>query len=233
MADREGVVLASVPGLAGRAKVGVEECRAALKRFQMPDEDSSSKVCEGRRIEPIEGGWRLINHIKYRDLKDSESEKERKAQWWRENRGKHPQTEEALDEKLAKLANPSANSTKLASLAISSSSKRSTPLAPSDEKTPHPLVPASSPNLVSLPKVTWTESGGFDVDPRVLEGWQKACPALDLATEIAKAHAWVIGNPKNRKSNWQRFLTSWVLRAQDRAPARGRDDPRDKFAGAI
>jgi len=35
---------------------------------------------------------------------------------------------------------------------------------------------------------------------------------------LASAAAWLVANPKNVKSNYARFLTSWFKRAQDRAP---------------
>ncbi len=66
MADKEGVVEASVPGLAVFARVSDQACRKALKRFMTPDRDSRSPEFEGRRIEPVSGGWRLLNHGKYR-----------------------------------------------------------------------------------------------------------------------------------------------------------------------
>jgi hypothetical protein len=44
---------------------------------------------------------------------------------------------------------------------------------------------------------------------------------VNLEPELAAAAAWAHDNPKNRKSNWGRFLTAWLKRAQDRAPARG------------
>lgn len=66
MADRQGVVEGSVPGLATFARVSVTGCRKALALLQAPDKDSRSQVAEGRRIEAIDGGWRLINHAKYR-----------------------------------------------------------------------------------------------------------------------------------------------------------------------
>lgn len=67
MVDRDGVVRASVPGLADRAKVEIEACKAALRRFKSPDEYSRSKEFEGRRIEDVDGGWLLLNHGKYRE----------------------------------------------------------------------------------------------------------------------------------------------------------------------
>lgn len=58
------------------------------------------------------------------------------------------------------------------------------------------------------------------------EKWSKAYPAIDLKREIARAEAWVDANPKNKKSNWPRFLNAWMKRAQDRAPARGGEPSR-------
>lgn len=53
------------------------------------------------------------------------------------------------------------------------------------------------------------------------ERWKAAYPAVDVAVELAKAAEWLRANPKNHKSNYERFLTNWLARAQDRAPARG------------
>ncbi len=66
MADRNGVCEGSVPGVADFARVSVDDCRASLAALTSPDPDSRSKESDGRRIEEIEGGWRLINHAKYR-----------------------------------------------------------------------------------------------------------------------------------------------------------------------
>ena len=86
MADRQGRVFGSVPGLAHRARVEVDSCKEALARFMAPDEDSRTKEFDGRRIEEIDGGWRLLNHEKYRALKDEESIKESKRLWARRSR---------------------------------------------------------------------------------------------------------------------------------------------------
>jgi hypothetical protein len=76
MADRKGRVFGSVPGLAHRARVSEEGARLALERFLSPDPDSRTKTHEGRRIEEIDGGWKLINHAKYRAIRDEEDRRE-------------------------------------------------------------------------------------------------------------------------------------------------------------
>lgn len=43
-------------------------------------------------------------------------------------------------------------------------------------------------------------------------------PAVDVRAEIRKAVAWLEANPRNRKSQWRRFLNSWLSRCQDSAP---------------
>jgi len=67
MADRDGCVEASVPGLAKRAGVERPYCEQALAKFLSPDPDSRTPDHEGRRLEAIPGGWRLLNYETYRE----------------------------------------------------------------------------------------------------------------------------------------------------------------------
>jgi hypothetical protein len=81
MADSRGRVFGSIPGIANRARISVESARIAMSTFLSPDPDSRTPVAEGRRIETIDGGWRLINHEKYREIRDHESIKEAKRRY--------------------------------------------------------------------------------------------------------------------------------------------------------
>jgi hypothetical protein len=88
MADSKGRVWASIPGLANRARISVEAARQAIATFLAPDPDSRTPDHEGRRIEPIDGGWRLLNHEKYRSIRDEESAKESKRRYINARRAK-------------------------------------------------------------------------------------------------------------------------------------------------
>jgi hypothetical protein len=77
MADGNGEIQASVPGLAHIAQISVEETEAALAKFLASDRYSRTPDFDGRRIEPIDGGWRLLNHEKYRYMLSEEDRKER------------------------------------------------------------------------------------------------------------------------------------------------------------
>lgn len=76
MSDKFGCVNASIPGLSRMAGITLEETEKGLKRFQEPDPYSRTPEFEGRRIEPIEGGWKLLNHGKYRALMSAEERRE-------------------------------------------------------------------------------------------------------------------------------------------------------------
>lgn len=79
MADRDGNVSASVPGLAKRAGVERGACERALALFMAPDPDSRTKDFEGRRIREIDGGWLILNYEKYRDMATREASLEADA----------------------------------------------------------------------------------------------------------------------------------------------------------
>jgi len=88
--NRHGEVFGSVPGLARLANVTLDECVKALDTFRSPDRWSRTPDNDGRRIEDIEGGWRLLNHAKFDRMRSeaeaAERERERKRQWDREHR---------------------------------------------------------------------------------------------------------------------------------------------------
>lgn len=72
MSDPDGHVRASPTALARRANVPLAACRKALETLAAPDLESGTQEYGGRRIEPIEGGWLVLNKAKYRDMKDAE-----------------------------------------------------------------------------------------------------------------------------------------------------------------
>lgn len=87
LADRDGVVHCTAPGLADRARITLEQCRAALNTFLSPDQDSLTMEDGGRRIRRVEDGWVLINYEKYRRLMSDDDKREKtriRVKRWRE-----------------------------------------------------------------------------------------------------------------------------------------------------
>ena len=76
MRNRDHVVEASLPGLAHRARVSLEACEKAVKKFLSPDRFSRSQENEGRRIRAVNGGWLILNGEKYRQKMNLEERRE-------------------------------------------------------------------------------------------------------------------------------------------------------------
>lgn len=90
MADRDGHVAASIPGLAVLARVPVESVITAIESFLLPDQWSRTKDHDGRRIEAVDGGWNLLNYDKYRAQMNADEQREKTAarvKRWRERKG--------------------------------------------------------------------------------------------------------------------------------------------------
>ena len=79
IADKNGEIHASIPGLARIAAVPVEGVERAIRKFLGPDPHSRTKDDDGRRIEPIDGGWILLNHAKYRRMASKDERAEANA----------------------------------------------------------------------------------------------------------------------------------------------------------
>jgi hypothetical protein len=97
MADARGNVYGSLPGLARRANVTLEEVERALASFSAPDPYSRARDEDGRRVEKIDGGWHLINHGKYGAIRGVDERREYKREWDRHNRSKAAKSEGTPD----------------------------------------------------------------------------------------------------------------------------------------
>ena len=66
--------------------------------------------------------------------------------------------------------------------------------------------------------VSWSADAGWQgITDSDRTAWLQAFPACDLPAELARAAAWLVANPtKAHKSNWRRFLVSWLTRSQDK-----------------
>lgn len=80
LADRNGEIMGSVPGIASAAGVTLDECVDALERFKSPDKWSRTKILDGRRIQEIDGGWEIINYQFYRELASEKQKAEASAE---------------------------------------------------------------------------------------------------------------------------------------------------------
>ncbi len=64
-ANAAGIVEGSVPGFASLCRMSLPKFEECLAKLMAPDPHSRTKEHEGRRIEEVPGGWRVINHAEY------------------------------------------------------------------------------------------------------------------------------------------------------------------------
>jgi uncharacterized protein YdaU (DUF1376 family) len=66
--------------------------------------------------------------------------------------------------------------------------------------------------------IAWSDSDGWHgITASDRKAWGEAYPATVLDIELVRASEWLKANPtRARKSNWRRFLVSWLTRSQDR-----------------
>ena len=86
MRDDRHEIQASIPNLAKRAGVTIEQCQEALQKFMAPDPHSRSQEYEGRRIEEVRGGWLLLNGDYYQKRQSESERKAYKALWIKSKR---------------------------------------------------------------------------------------------------------------------------------------------------
>lgn len=91
-ADREGYVDKHPRAIAEECGLSIEEVRAALGTLEAPDPESRSPDEGGRRIMRIDDhrawGWRLVNHLKYREMRNEEVRREQNRSAQERARGK-------------------------------------------------------------------------------------------------------------------------------------------------
>lgn len=138
MADRNGEVQASVPGLAHRAVVSLDECKKALECFMSPDPYSRTEDHEGRRIAEIEGGWVLLNHSKYRKLMSVEERREYNRKKQAEYRAKKKMSNNVNDVSLTVNDSEQCQHSTEAEVEVEVEAKRNTPLPPKGGWSPDP-----------------------------------------------------------------------------------------------
>jgi hypothetical protein len=68
LADATGLVRSSVPALAHLCFIKPDRMREIIQSFEDPDPDSRIQDYEGRKIQAIEGGWLILNYLRYRNL---------------------------------------------------------------------------------------------------------------------------------------------------------------------
>ena len=65
-------------------------------------------------------------------------------------------------------------------------------------------------------RIKWDEHRGFSgILPMDRYRWRKTFRAVKIDLELRLMHEWLLANPKRRKKNYYRYISSWLSRCQD------------------
>ena len=199
MAESRGTVSASVPGLADAARVTIPQVEDALARLAAPDPYSRTKDHEGRRIEEIDGGWRLLNYGKYRESRDPEERKRQNREARRRFRAKHAavsQPEVSQSQPEVSQGQPGSAQAEAEAEADTTETDPPTPLA-SRKKFSIPTPGEVQAYLDELRERRFTGQDFFDGN---------------------SARGWVVGKAKAPMKDWRAAVRTWIKWRNDQNP---------------
>lgn len=81
--------------------------------------------------------------------------------------------------------------------------------------------PSADSDAEAFDKLPCLSNQTYIIHTEEVETYKKRFPAVDVEQEIRNAISWVEANPKNKKtlSGAKRFLTNWLIKAQNRSRA--------------
>jgi uncharacterized protein YdaU (DUF1376 family) len=147
--------------------------------------------------------------------KRSQAAKSAASGRWSSDASRIANAQQTHSKRIANGCHPTSTSTSTSDTYSSASAEEIQPAAP--------VVATSEPpkrRTRSQPKdsIDWSVSSGWQgITEEDRKTWATAYPACLLDIELMRSAEWLKANPtKARKSNWRRFLVSWLTRSQDR-----------------
>ena len=109
LADKEGFIDMTVPAIARRINISDITVASAIDKFMKPDPSSRTATADGRRLEKVREsfGWKIINYIYYRDLRNEQSRREYMKEYMKNRRDVNKNVNASVNckQRLAVLAN--------------------------------------------------------------------------------------------------------------------------------
>ena len=182
MSTYQGVVEASVGGIAHAARVSMDHAKEALARLQGPDPDSRDGTT-GERIRKVAGGWEIINHNRYRDMRSPRQVKQAEYQRRYEQKLKGAQSEQSEKHEHQMMLGPS--------LSPSSYPSESTETLSTEKKKP-PAKPDDVPIDLWDEWLAFRRRKNATVTQRVLDSTRKT--ATEAGMTMAEAFTYWVAN---------------------------------------
>jgi hypothetical protein len=208
MATKNGLVHASVDGLARRANVPIEKVREALRELSSPDKNDKSGVRDGRRILPMQGCWQLVNFEFYRETRSIDAV--RKQQWReRQASSRKLDVQDVLERPTSSRSAPAPETAPAPAPEVKKGSARR---APSPEPAPEDIT---TPEIITIRRKSNVAPDDFEPNDTHRFRCQELRFDIDELLAAFKRHEF------NRDySDWPRRFGKWI---EDEKLTRERD----------
>lgn len=193
-ADPEGMVVASVDGVARVCALPVQQVIEHIERLAAPDPYSKdrtrSPTADGRRIEQVPNGYRVLNLEWYREEARRQAELSRKRRWWQDKgsaarRGARPTETETETETI--------------------SSEGDVPPTPAASRFPAPTVEELEATTKAEPHYAKKAPADFEPDDSHRVRCQEL--KLDLSTTL---RSFKVQEFNRKYSDWPLRFSKWI-----------------------
>lgn len=218
LATPDGVVDMTPDAIARRTSIPLAIITAGIEHLAKPDPFSRTPGDDGRRIVLLDDhrpwGWRLVNHAKYRALRDLEQKREADRQRIAEKRKK---TKDVAipSQGVANVAHSDADTDADAKSKRALAPRAAAPGAVG--RNGHDLIEGKEDPVVE--RVPLNDGSEFDVRKSIVAELERLYPAVDAVQTLREIRGWNLSNAANRKTRAgvMRHIFKWFGREQDKA----------------
>lgn len=217
LANQDGVVDITPQSISSRTSIPLDIIEKGLEHLAKPDPHSRTPGDDGRRIVLLDDhrpwGWRLVNHAKYRALRDQEQKREADRTRIAEKR---------VAEKLNKNSSVAIGSQSVAKVAHTDT------YADADTEAGKTSAPSASRVAASgknghdvldpiVERIPLCDGSEYGVPKSMRDELDKLYPAVDPDQTLREIRGWNLANPKKRKTprGIKAHIFDWFKREQD------------------
>ena len=214
--DATGYVRVAATAMARLCHLTREEFDRVIDTFTSPDPESRTPDHEGCRLEKVDGGWLILNYLKYREgLKQPDHSTSRVKKYREKQKQCNGSTVSETDETICN--------------AYAEAEAKADAKAKAEKK--HKEIFCPEPQAVSeqyamefpVRPVKKGEPVVWGLTEAKLAEWEDTySDGLDVYSELCRARQWLLDNPGKLKTRtgMTRYLGSWLERAQNRRGGR-------------
>jgi len=189
----DGISRTSPTGISAHCFLSLDVVRRAIETLESPDPDSRSKVDEGRRIKDVDGGFLVVNYLKYRERGYSMKDSARRMREKRDRDRKREKAEEKRTKAEEKKAKAEENT------------------FPSKRE-----AEATCAHNVTDPPVNGVYFDGDEwrgLTPDFIESLREKFPISNVMGELEKMAAWIKKDPsRHNLEDRAEFIDRWIKR---------------------